>query len=148
MAYKPSEKAAIAATIDPASLTANTYVSDYVDMADFEQVMAIILVGAISTNGTFDAKLVQATDGSGTGAKDITGHAITQLTQAGTDSNKQVILQTRQDLLDVEGGFRYVALSVTTATAASLAAAAVLGFNPTYGPASDYDLASVDEIVG
>lgn len=148
MAKKPSEMAAIAATIDPASLTANTYVSDYVDMADFEQVMAVVLLGAIATNGTFDAKLVQATDSSGTGAKDITGHAVTQLTQAGTDSNKQVILQTRQDLLDVDGGFRYVALSVTTATAATIAGAVLLGFNPTYGPAYDNDLASVDEIVG
>ncbi len=148
MAWKPSEKAAIVATIDPASLTANTYVSDYVDMADFEQVMAILLLGAITTNGTVDAKLVQATDSSGTGVKDISGAAVTQLTKAGSDDNKQVILQTRGDLLDVEGGFRYVALSVTTATAASLGAAVVLGFNPTYGPASDYDLASVDEIVG
>lgn len=148
MAYKPAEKAAIAATIDPASLTANTYVSDWVDMADFEQVMAILLLGAITTNGTVDAKLVQATDASGTGAKDIAGHAATQLTAAGTDSNKQVILQTRQDLLDVDGGFRYVALSVTTATAASLGAAVLLGFNPTYGPAYANDLASVDEIVG
>lgn len=148
MAWKPAEKAAVAATIDPASLSANTYVSDWVDMADFEQVMAVILVGAISTNGTLDAKLRQATDASGTGAKDIAGHAITQLTQAGTDSNKQVILQTRQDLLDVDGGFRYVALSLTTATAASIAGAVLLGFNPTYGPAYNYDLDSVDEIVG
>lgn len=146
--WKPAEEAAVVATIDPASLTANTYVSDYVDMSDFEQVMAVLLLGAISTNGTVDAKLIQAKDTSGTGAKDIAGHAATQLTQAGTDSNKQVILQTRQDLLDVEGGFTHVALSVTTATAASLGAAVVLGFNPTYGPASNYDLASVDEIVG
>lgn len=148
MAWKPSEKAAIVATIDPASMTANTYVSDYVDMADFEQVMAILLLGAITTNGTVDAKLVQATDSSGTGVKDISGAAVTQLTKAGSDDNKQVILQTRGDLLDVEGGFRYVALSVTTATAASLGAAVVLGFNPTYGPAYANDLASVDEIVG
>lgn len=145
---KPSEKLAVVATIDPASLSANTYTSDWVDMADFEQVMAIILVGAMTTNGTFDAKLRQAKTDSGGSVKDITGKAITQLTEAGSDANKQVVLQAYQDELDVAGGFRYVALSVTTATAASLAGAVLLGLNPTYGPASDYDLASVDEIVG
>lgn len=145
---KPSEKVAVVGTIDPASLTANTYVSDWVDMADFEQVMALILVGAISSTGTFDAKLRQAKTDSGGDAKDIAGKSITQLTAAGSDSNKQVVLQAYQDELDVAGGFRYVALSVTTATAASLAGAVLLGFHPTYGPASDYDLSSVDEIVG
>lgn len=148
MTQKPSEMAAIAATIDPASLTANTYVSDWVDMSKFEQVLAVILLGAIATNGTFDAKLRQAVNGSGGSAKDITGKALTQLTEVGTDSNKQALIQCRQDELDVAGGFSFVALSITTATAATIAGAVLLGFNPTYGPASGYDLASVDEIVG
>jgi len=148
MAKKPSEMAAVAATIDPASLTANTYVSDWVDMKNFEQALAVILVGAITTNGTFDAKLRQATSSAGADAKDVTGKAIAQLTAAGTDSNKQALIQVRGDELDVAGGFSFVALSITTATAASLAGAAVLGFNPTYGPASGYDLSTVDEIVG
>lgn len=145
---KPSERVAVVATIDPASLTANTYVSDWVDMADFEQVMAVLSVGAMTTNGTVDAKLRQAKDASGGSAKDITGKAVTQLTEAGEDDNKQVVLQVRADELDVAGGFTHVALSVTTATAASLGSAVLLGFNPNYGPASGYDLASVDEIVG
>lgn len=148
MAEKPSQMVAVAATIDPASLTANTYVSDYVDMKNFEQVLAVILLGAMTTNGTFNAKLRQATSGAGANVKDITGKAVTELTEAGTDSNKQVLIQCRADELDVAGGFSFVALSVTTATAATIAGAALLGFNPTYGPASDYDLASVDEIVG
>lgn len=148
MAMKPSQMVAVAATIDPASLTANTYVSDYVDMKNFEQVLAVILLGAMTTNGTFNAKLRQATSGAGANVKDITGKAVTELTEAGTDSNKQVLIQCRADELDVSGGFSFVALSVTTATAATIAGAALLGFNPTYGPASDYDLASVDEIVG
>ena len=148
MTQKPSEMAAIAATIDPASLTANTYVSDWVDMSKFEQVLAVILLGAIATNGTFDAKLRQAVNGSGGSAKDITGKALTQLTEVGTDSNKQALIQCRQDELDVAGGFSFVALSITTATAATIAGAVLLGLNPTYGPASGYDLASVDEIVG
>ena len=146
MAKKPSEVAAVVSALDPASLTANTYYSDWILADDFEQFMAIVLVGAITTNGTCDIAISQATDGSGTGAKDVV--AATQLTQAGSDSNKQVVLQCRADQLDLAGGFRYLAVEIVTATAASIAGAVLLGFNPTYGPANDYDLASVDEIVG
>lgn len=148
MAKKPSQAAAVAAVINPASLTANTYVSAYVDMKNFEQVLAVILLGAMTTNGTFNAKLRQATSSGGANVKDITGKSVTELTEAGTDSNKQVLINCRADELDVAGGFSFVALSVTTATAATIAGAVLLGFNPTFGPASDYDLASVDEIVG
>lgn len=145
MGTKPSERAAIVATIDPASLTANTYVSDWVDASNFDNLMAVILLGAIAANGTFNAKLIQSKVSAGTSPADITGKAVTELTKAGSDDNKQVIINLRGD--ELTEGYRYVALSVTTAVAASLAGAAILGFNPNYGPASDYDLASVDEIV-
>lgn len=147
MAKKPSEMVAVVATIDPDANTAGALTSDYVDAASFEQIMAIVMAGALGTNGTLDAKLVQATSSGGAGVKDITGKAITQLTEAGTDSDKQAIIQVRADELDVAGGFRYVALVHTVAVATSDSGAVVLGLNPTYGPASDYDLASVDEIV-
>lgn len=146
MAKKPSETAAVVATIDPASLTANTYVSDWVDASKFEQLLAVVLLGAITTNGTFDAKLVMSKASDGSSPADVPNKAVTQLTAAGTDSNKQVLINLRGD--EITPGYRYVALSITTATAATIAAAALLGFNPDYGPASDYDLASVDEIVG
>jgi hypothetical protein len=146
MARKPAEVAAVVAALDPASLTANTYYTDWVLADDFEQYMGVVLVGAIASTGTCDIALSQATDGSGTGAKDIV--AATQLTQAGTDSNKQVVLQCRADQLDLAGGFRYIAVEVVTATAATIGGAALIGFNPKYGPAKDYDIASVDEIVG
>lgn len=145
MGTKPSERAAIVATIDPASLTANTYVSDWVDASKFDNLMAVILLGAITANGTFNAKLIQSQVAAGTSPADIAGKAVTELTKAGSDDNKQVIINLRGD--ELTAGYRYVALSVTTAVAASLAGAAILGFNPNYGPASDYDLASVDEIV-
>lgn len=147
MGKKPSELAAVVACIDPDAYTAAAYTSDYVDMQDFQQVMAVLQVGTMATNSTVDFKLVQATDSSGTGVKDISGKAATQLTEAGSDSDKQVILQARGDELDVAGGFRYVAAIMTVATAASDAGAVLLGFGPQHGPASDYDLASVDEIV-
>lgn len=148
MAKKPSEMAAVVAVIDPDANTAGALTTAYVDASKFEQIMAIVMAGTLGSSATLDAKLVQATDSSGTGVKDISGKAITQLTQAGTDSDKQAIIQVRADELDVAGGFRYVALVHTVGTATSDSGAVVLGLNPTYGPASDYDLSTVDEIVG
>ena len=83
----------------------------------------------------------------GTGAKDITGKAITQLTQAGTDSNKQAIINLHRDELDLANSYTHVRLSHTVATATSDSAAILLGFDPRYNTASDNDAATVDEIV-
>lgn len=143
----PSQRAAVAAVIDPDANAAGALTSDWVDMTQFESVMAIVLAGTLGTSATIDAKLQQATDSSGTGAKDITGKAITQLTEAGTDSDKQAIINCYSDELDVANGFTHVALVLTTATATSDSGGLVLGFDPKYGPANNYDLASVDEIV-
>lgn len=143
----PSMRAAVAATIDPDVYTAAAYSSDWVDMATFESIMAVVMAGTLGTSATLDAKLQQATDGSGTGVKDITGKAITQLTEAGTDSDKQAIINCRSDELDVNNGFTHVRLTMTVAVATSDAGAIVLGLDPRYGPASDNDLATVDEIV-
>ena len=142
-----SEKVAIIGVIDPDVTVASTVVSDYGNLGLFEQGMAILKVGTLGASGTVDAKLVQATDSSGTGSKDITGKAITQLTQAGTDSDKQVIINIRAEELDLDNDFDHVALSVTVGTATSDLDGVLLGLNPRFGPASDNDLASVDEIV-
>jgi len=143
----PSEKVAVLATVDPDVLTAAAHTSDYVSLADFESIMAIVMAGTLGSSATMDAKLVQATDASGTDSKDITGKAITQLTEAGTDSDKQAIINCRAEELDLDNGFTHVALTITVATASSAGGGVILGLNPRYAPASDNDLASVDEIV-
>lgn len=143
----PSEQAAILGVIDPDANAAGALTSDWCDMTKFEAGMGIILAGTLGTSATLDGKLQQATDSSGTGAKDITGKSITQLTEAGTDSDKQAIINVRREELDVANGFTHVAVVMTTATATSDSAALFVGFNPRFGPASDNDLASVDEIV-
>lgn len=143
----PSEMAAIVGAIDPDAYTAATYETGWIDMSNFQTVMAVVMAGALGTSATLDAKLEQASDGSGTGAKDITGAAITQLTQAGSDSDKQAVIECWAEDLDLANGFTHVRLSMTVATATSDCGAVVLGMNPRYGPASDYDAATVDEIV-
>jgi len=144
----PSEACAVLATIDPDAYTANTYVSDYVDMGKFESVLICILVGEMTASATLDAVVKQATDSSGTSAKNLTASkAITQLTQAGSDSDKQVLINVRAAELDLDNNFDHIAISVTTAAAAVDFGVVILGFNPRFAPASDNDLASVDEIV-
>jgi len=142
-----SEAVAVCATIDPDVTVASTVTSDWVDMGDFETIMAIVMAGTLGASATLDAKLEQASDSSGTGAKDITGKAITQLTQAGTDSDKQAIINCRAEELDLANGFSHVRLSITVAVATSDVGGIILGLNRRSEPASDGDLASVDEIV-
>ncbi len=144
----PSERAAVLATIDPDVTAASTVVTDWCDVGQFQRIMAVVMTGTLGTNATVDAKLRQATDSSGTGAKDITGKSITQLTQAGTDqSDSQAVINCMAEDLDMDNEFAYVALSVTVAVATSDLGAIVLGFDPRNAPASDNDLASVEEIV-
>lgn len=144
---RPSDIAALVGVIDPDAYTAAAYTTDWIDMRDFEKLMAVIYAGDLGSSATIDAKLEQATDSSGTGAKDITSKSITQLTQAGTDSNKQAIINLTAEEMDADNGFDYARLKVTVGTATSDMGAAVFGFNPRYGPASDNDLSTVDEIV-
>lgn len=129
---KPSNQVTLAGVIDPDLNTADTYTCDWIPMSLFGAIQAIILAGALGTSATLDAKLEQATDYSGTGAKDVTGKAITQLTEAGGDSGKHVIINCRADELDVNNNFNHVRLSMTVAVASSDSAALVLGHNARY----------------
>lgn len=144
---KPSQRAAIVGAIDPQSAsTAKS--TGWIHAVDFFAFLALISVGALGTSATVDAKLEQATDNAGAGAKDVTGRSITQLTKAGTDDNKQVEINLKQTDLDFANGFEFFRLTITPAVAASLIGGVVLGFDPRYGAASDTDAATVDEIVG
>lgn len=141
----PSEQSAVLACIDPDAYTAATYTTGWVSMALWDALQAIVMAGDLGSSGTLDAKLTAATDSSGTGAADISGATITQMTQAGTDSNKQGIINLRTDSLAGQG-FTHVRLSMTVAVATSDAGALLLGFGPKYAPASDSDSTAVDSI--
>lgn len=144
---KPSEIAGLVGIIDPDAYTAATYTTGWVSTAKWTALMAIVMAGDLGSSATLNAKLQQASDSSGTGAKDITGKAITALTQAGTDDNKQAIINLRGEELDVDNGFNHVRLSMTVATATSDAGALLLGLFPARGPATDVDATTVDEVV-
>jgi len=138
---------AIVATVDPDAYATGAQNSDTIDMQDFEQVMFVVTAGTLGSSATIDFKATQGNSSAMGSEKDITGKAITQLTDAGTDSDKQASVVVNQSDLDVAGGFRWIRGVMTVGTATSDAGVVALGLYPTYGPASDYDLASVDEIV-
>lgn len=142
----PTEVAAVVGVIDPDAYSANTYTTDYIAMKHFRRFMAVIAVGDMGTAATLNAKLVAYSDGSGGGSADVTGSAITALTQAGSDSNKQVVINLNTDSL-AGAGKTHFRLSVTTAVEAVDFGAVVLAFDPRHAPASAADLATVDEIV-
>lgn len=143
----PAARASVVAAINPQSGAAGTFTTGWVDMQAFFAVLAVLQVGALGASATVDAKVQQASDSSGTGAKDVAGLAITQLTKAGTDDNKQVEINIRQEDLDKNNGFRFVRLSVTNATAASLISAVIVGMSPRYGDMTANDATTVDEVV-
>jgi hypothetical protein len=143
---KPSDRITVVGKIDPDAAGAGTVTSGWVRASDFHQFLAIVQAGDLGASATLDAKLQQATDGSGTGAKDVTGSAITQLTQAGTDSDKVVLINIADvGKLDVAGDFDFIRLSLTVGVAASEVAGLLLGINPRYGVAAH--IAGVDEVV-
>lgn len=143
---KPSEDAAVVAVIDPDANAVGAIVSAYVNMENFHSVMAVVMAGTLGASATLDFKLVQATDALGTGKKDITGKAITQLVQA-TNDDDQAVINLLAEELDVANGFSFVAMEMTVGVAASNSGAVMIGMDARYLPASDNDAATVQEIV-
>jgi hypothetical protein len=130
---QPSARQDLVGVIDPDANAAATLLTAWVDVGVYGGFLALISAGDLGTNGTLDAKLVQATSSGGAGAKDITGKAITQFTQAGADfSNKQAFIDCLSDALDKNNGFHFIALSMTGAVATSDYAGLLFGFDPKY----------------
>ena len=143
---KGSELFSVLATIDPASQAVGTVTTGWISAGNHHTLLALVQSGVLGTGATLDAKLQQATDASGTGAKDVTGKALTQIVKA-TGDNKQALINLHPDDLDVTNGYAYVRLSLTVAVAASLTAAQLLGFNPRFAPGDASNQAAVAQVV-
>ncbi len=141
-----SELVAILATLDPTSQAVGTLSTGWIPAGNHHNLLAVIQTGVLGTGATVDAKLQQANDANGTGAKDITDKAITQIVKASGD-NKQVLIDIKPEELDIANGFGFVRLSLTVGVAASFTAAQVLGISPRVLPAVGANQASVFQIV-
>ena len=143
---KASEMLAILATIDPASQSAGTATTGWVSVANHHGLLAVLQTGVLGTLATVDAKLQQATDSSGAGAKDVAGRAITQIVKA-TGDNKQALINLKPEELDTINGFGFVRVALTVGVAASITGAQLLGFNPRFAPADAANQAAVVQVV-
>lgn len=142
----PSQVVSVVGVLDPDTYAAGTYETPWIDMGAVGDLMAMISTGTLGASATVDAKFEQATDSSGTGAKDVAGAAMTQLTKASNDDD-QVLIDLRAGKLDLLNGFSHGRLSVTVGTASSVLAATVLGMYPMLAPASKLNVPSVVQIV-
>jgi len=140
---RPNESVAVAGAIDPQLVDDAAVTSDWVSLQAFAQVMFVVNVGA--TDITVDIKVQSADDSSGTNNTDIASLAATQI--ADDEDNGQIILSVDQS--EVNAGDTHVAVVVTVGDGSTGAyvSAVCLGFNSEYLPASNYDVASVAEIV-
>ena len=143
---KGSELLAILATLDPVSQAAGTATTGWITAANHHGLLAIIQTGVLGTGATVDAKLQQALDTSGTGAKDISSKAIAQIVKASGD-NKQALINIKPEELDTVNGFGFVRVTVTVGVAASITGAQLLGVNPRYAPADAANQAAVVQVI-
>lgn len=129
MSYNSANATSLVSTkglIEPVAGAA-TYTTGWIDAGSACAWLAIVSAGTVGTS--VDAKIEQASDSSGTGAKDLTSAAITQLTAAGS-----ALIQFKPQDLDLTNSFSHVRLSITTVGATTVASGALLGVNARYAP--------------
>lgn len=142
-----SDEWAVVATIDPDAYGTGDQTSDVIDMQSFERIVVIVEAGTLGSSATLDAGVYYDTASNGSFTNLVTGKSITQLTQAGTDSDKQAIIEvTAAEVAQMATGARYARVTMSVGAASSDASLVVLGRAYRYAPPTD--LASVDEIVG
>ena len=133
----------ILAGLYPANKIPAAYNSAWASYASHQRGVYLVRVGVMAATATLDFKLQQATDSSGTGAKDISGKSITQLTQAGGDGSETCVVELRTAELDVDGGFDYVRGVLTVGTANVYCELIPIKFVAAYPPVSTSALAEV-----
>ena len=143
-----SDQLAVVSVIDPDAYATGTQTGDAIDMAFHRNIMTIVQVGDLGSSATVDCVLTESATSGGTYTQ-ISGKSITQLTDAGTDSNKQAIINLAAE--ELGSGKRFVKVSLRIGTAASDVASITLAGRARYTTASATtafnDLSSVDEIV-
>ena len=129
-----------------------TLTSGWIDMSVISAILADLNVGTLGTACNVTAKLEQATDSSGTGAKDVTGKAITTLNDASAGDDDSICrINCRAEELDIANSFRYVRLSITMddttspQTATTPLGAIIYGVGERYQPVDE--IAAVQETV-
>lgn len=139
-----TQELAIVGLTPPQSLSPGTDTTiTNIDMSKYRRLLVVIEVGAFGASATVDAKLRESKTSGGT-YQDISGASITQMAAAG-GNNKVATIEIRADQLDA--GYRYVQLSLTVGTAATLVGAVALGGAAAHKPANGGNIAGVAQQV-
>jgi len=105
----------------PVSKSAGATTSSAIDLTGYSKAALVVSVGVIASSGTVDCK-VQASATSGGSYADITGAAIAQMTEAGSDSGK-----TLQVDFEIPNGKPFVKTVLTNGTAAAIQSVHIIG---------------------
>ncbi len=119
---------------EPADSQTGEVNSGWVGMQDFVGILIIISVGTMVAGATLNADVEQATDNAGAGIKNVAGKSITELTQAGGDSDTAIVIWVRAEEMDVANDFDFLQLEVIGAVDATEYAFFMFGMNAEYQP--------------
>ena len=133
----------IIAGLYPANKAIAAHNTAWTSMANHQRAIYLVRVGALASAATLDFKLQQATAAAGTGAKDISGKSVTQLTQAGGDGSETVAIELRTEELDVDGGFDYIRGVLTIAGNTVYCEVIPIKFAANYPPVSTSAVAEI-----
>lgn len=118
-----AERAAYDVGVAPQDVGTADITGDWFPMADYRRVAAVGLAEAsAATDETLTVTLQQATDGSGTGAKDL-GAAVTA-TSAGAGEDMSAVAEAQAE--DMDTGFTHVAVMVGHSEAEKLGSAVLV----------------------
>lgn len=109
-----TDRVTVVVALAPVSKSAGTTTSSAVDMTGFGGGALLVNAGVIGSSGTVDCK-IQSSATSGGSYTDVTGAAITQMTQAGGDSGTSQLVS-----FDMPAGHTHVKTVLTNATAAAI----------------------------
>ena len=152
----PSERLPVIAALDPIAGTTQTgtgssgdHYTDIVDMSKFRQAMFVVSAGAFGTSAALAITLVEAATSYVSLGTTITGKTATALLEAGSDDNKQVVLNLSQ--AEMTAAYKWAACKMVLTVGSGYLSAIGIGYDPRYAEPwttiSWGDLASVDEIV-
>ena len=116
-----SNRIGINVALAPVSKSAGTTTSSAIDLTGYSKAALVVTVGVIASSGTVNCK-IQTSATSGGSYSDLSGAAITQMTEAGGDSGSTVIVD-----FEIPNGKPHVKTVLTNATAAAVQGVLVIG---------------------
>lgn len=108
--HKLSENLKVDPAMNHATLNDGSNTPIWVSMENYDSLLCIIHSATIAASGAVTCQLRQATDGSGTDAKNITGNT-TSFADSDDDTTKTI--DVRAEELDVNNSFTHVGVLLT-----------------------------------